>query len=216
MSPTCSLWEGCNVILPGQIFDGQAGLHANYFRDYDPATGRYPQSDPIGLAGGINTYAYVEGNPISKTDPTGEGPWDGMTGGVTASEAQALSIVQLFNHFWNTPDPCMKKKLLDKYNGKVVTGIGLFSLASVIPGPWNLTDPADSLVEDATGPASKAIAIGEAAGAAAAAGHVRTSGAIGVGGKVLGYVGSAAAIWATYENIHAYATSGSDCGCSGK
>ena len=37
------------MILPGQVFDGQAGLHANVFRDYDPAVGRYPQSDPIGL-----------------------------------------------------------------------------------------------------------------------------------------------------------------------
>jgi RHS repeat-associated protein len=48
-----------NLRFPGQIFDGQVGLHQNYFRDFDPATGKYWESDPICLKGDINTYAYV-------------------------------------------------------------------------------------------------------------------------------------------------------------
>ena len=58
-------------ILPGQYYDAETGTHYNYRRDYDPTIGRYVESDPIGLKGGVNTYAYVLSNPLRWFDAKG-------------------------------------------------------------------------------------------------------------------------------------------------
>ena len=64
-----------NLRLPGQYFDQETGLTYNGVRDYDPATARYVEADPIGLEGGsMSTYAYVGGDPISSIDPSGLTP----------------------------------------------------------------------------------------------------------------------------------------------
>lgn len=60
-----------NQRFPGQYYDVETNLHYNYFRDYDPSSGRYVESDPIGLDGGINTYSYGFANSLIFIDALG-------------------------------------------------------------------------------------------------------------------------------------------------
>ena len=66
-----SRYDASGELFAGQYYDNETGLHYNRHRYYSPELGRYITSDPVGLAGGINTYAFVLGNPIILGDPLG-------------------------------------------------------------------------------------------------------------------------------------------------
>ena len=59
------------LIIPGQYHDKESGLYYNHNRYYDAYSGRYISRDPMGLAGGLNTYAYAGANPVNVVDPLG-------------------------------------------------------------------------------------------------------------------------------------------------
>ena len=79
-----------NLRFPGQYFDAETGLHYNYLRDYIPSIGRYQESDPIGLEGGANTYAYVDGAPLLSSDKAGDRWYKRPFGATTKKQRRSV------------------------------------------------------------------------------------------------------------------------------
>ncbi|WP_194240729.1 RHS repeat-associated core domain-containing protein [Snodgrassella sp. ESL0253] len=82
-----------NLRFPEQYYETETGLSYNSLRDYDAKTGRYIQSDPIGLAGEIYTYGYVGRNPLVYSDPAGKIAHVMIPVAVAAAFAVAACIV---------------------------------------------------------------------------------------------------------------------------
>ncbi|AOL07755.1 hypothetical protein WI95_28290 [Burkholderia contaminans] len=72
------------IRFQGQYHDHESGLHYNRHRYYDPQVGRYINQDPIGLMGGLNTYEYAFGNPLTYMDSMGLNPAVGCAAGAWA------------------------------------------------------------------------------------------------------------------------------------
>lgn len=105
---------GISSLVHAQYYDDETGFHQNGHRDYDPSTGRYLEPDPIGLAGGINYYAYVQNNPVNFIDPLGLAPHDGFIRQLARMANKSLSrtikslIKNIENHERAIADECQK------------------------------------------------------------------------------------------------------------
>jgi RHS repeat-associated protein len=117
-----------NLRFPGQYHDAETGLDYNYFRSYNSKLGRYTQSDPIGLAGGLNTFGYVGQNPVMWIDPTGRnaldlacfaGPNPVCLAGLTLTAASALTL------WWYQSHPLQCPSILNNEEAPAESGKGM-------------------------------------------------------------------------------------------
>lgn len=105
-----------NARYPGQYYDKETGLHYNYFRTYDPQTGRYLEADPIGLSGGLNLYTYVNAAPLDAVDKVGlisAGPASGQV----ADEIEPFTPIGTAKDVYST---------YKEYGFAAAVGAGLF------------------------------------------------------------------------------------------
>jgi RHS repeat-associated protein len=119
-----------NLRFPGQYRLIETGLYSNYFRTYDSSTGRYLESDPIGLRGGINTYGYVNADPIALVDPSGLVRWKGAynytSGGLAHLGVRVASTGFTFVLKSDCTDGKMAIVRVDALAGGAGTGLSLF------------------------------------------------------------------------------------------
>lgn len=121
-----------NLRFPGQYADVETNTNYNYFRDYDSEIGRYIQSDPIGLKGGINTFLYGGGGPLGNSDPRGLDP---PAGAVNLEEVVKPGLEYLRKKIeMCTPDDCGSNPLIIEYKGICKSGDEMCSKAMSAAG----------------------------------------------------------------------------------
>jgi RHS repeat-associated protein len=117
--PTSTTGYVLNLRFAGQYYDAESGLMDWGFRGYEAATGRSPQSDPTGLAGGISTYAYALNNPLMYVDPSGLQIQQPNPGSPTPGPAPAPSTGPVPDYGPPVNDPVVEPEFPNPLSGPI-------------------------------------------------------------------------------------------------
>ena len=118
-----------NLRQPGQYYDQESNLYYNFARHYNPQTGRYIESDPLGIVGGLNLYGYANNNPLVYIDPYGLYSWgnfvdDASTASAGFGDTLSFGVTRLIRYYFDI--------------GEVNTCSNLYTTASIVGTIWGL------------------------------------------------------------------------------
>lgn len=186
--PTGSLTY--NLRFPGQYYDGETGSHYNYNRDYHPATGRYMESDPIGLMGGIDSYTYARDNFLRFADPLGLCP---QTPEPTPAPAAPTPPVTTPTGPVPTGN-CILNALRARYGDTAAQTIQFLTLTNLLPSFGDYQGSDEALKDDAREAANDGIPAATEVGGAlmqnptVMTGGAATGEAVQAGGELAGNI----------------------------
>ena len=177
------------------------GLEFMRARYFDPVTGHFTQRDPVGLAGGMNLYAYVNNSPMNDSDPSG----------CIGREAYQIAVESIEFARWgvtylggasHTAQADLVLESIAKMTAEELFAhqiplrqLGMALARKQLEAGWAAKRAAVALARQLAAATAAETAALEAAAARSAARWALARGALGYGAKAIGVIGTAYTVW---------------------